>query len=284
MVLHRTWVRHNLDMPTHLPDAQAMDRLLGVFAAQEQSLAASLAIARAAFDHPTNKGDAFEAAVRTFLSAHLPRKYATGHGEAIDRHGSRSSQLDIVVANTDHPIVYDIETAGLYLAEGVSAVGEAKAQMNPDKLEDILDKGRRLRQLKPLLMGDDVVHAGEEDRGRFVESIPYFALVAESTMAGKTILKTLQEAPGPDPENRGQVLPTSLDALFVLNRGVFIHYGRGRGALNYTMPGGEKRGGWLWQSTDHVLASLFIWLNASMPTVERHTPIGQLYLTSVEES
>ena len=265
-------------------DPAVVERLRAAFASDDLVLRAALTKARADFDHRGIKGDAVEIATRSFLRSHLPRKFDVGTGEVIDRYGARSSQLDVIVLNDEQPFVHGLDTSGMYLAEGVSAVGEVKSSMGTKDLADILAKGGRLRTLRPTPLSGDTIHGNPHDIARFVMSFAYFGLALESSMTTEAIYDALVAEEEVDaPDGSGTRLP-KLDALFVLDRGVFQHFGNGQGAFQFIQPDGQSLAGWAGSRSDGVLVSLFTWLNAVMPRVNRAGSIAVPYLVPSSSS
>lgn len=250
-------------------DPVVTQRLREALASQDIVLQASLAKSRSDFNHAGNKGDAVESAVRQFLRAHLPRKFDIGTGEVIDRFGNRSPQADVIVLNDEQPFVHPPETNGVYLAEGVSAVGEVKAVMGSKELNDILDKAERVKAIRPSISVGSTVRGNPGDLARFVDKIPYFALVLETSVKFERIHELLTS-------ERGQ----HLDALFMLDRGTLENFGDGSGSMQYII-NGVSQPGW-WPSTDGgALASLFVWLNSVMPRVTHGTSVATQYFMAV---
>lgn len=262
--------------PTFAPTVT--NRLRHTFAAEDMILSAALKKARASFTHPGVKGDVVEVAVRSFLSSHLPRKFGVGTGEVIDRYGSRSSQLDVIVLNDEQPFVHDINTNGMYFAEGVSAVGEVKSSMGSRELLDILEKGEKLRTLRPTPLAGDQIQSSPGDISRFVASFPYFGLAIESSMTVSRILDTLNAASDvASPDGSGVMIP-KLDALFVLNRKVFTNFGHGTGSHKFMYADGTSATGWIAFEENGALVNLFAWLNAVIPRITRANSIAVPYL------
>lgn len=259
---------------TH-PEPAVGDRLTAAFAAEEALLRAALDKARADFDHRGVRGDAVERAVRLFLQRHLPRKFGVGTGEAIDRLGHRTSQLDVLVLNDEQPFIHEPDESGLYLVEGVSAVGEVKARLARADLEDILAKGERLRALAPTHTTGDIVRTNLSDRSRFVESVPYFGLALESRMSIELTLEVLNSNFTVTPDSR-PTLPT-LDALFVVGVGSFYNFWDGQGSHQFRSPQGLGTG-WIGPFPDNVLVGLFSWLNGTMSRITRANSIATPYL------
>lgn len=265
-------------------DPAVVERLRAAFASDDLVLRAALTKARADFEHRGMKGDVVEVATRSFLRSHLPRKFDVGTGEVIDRYGARSSQLDVIILNDEQPFVHGIDVNGMYLAEGVSAVGEVKSSMGTKDLADILEKGERLRKLRPMPLEGDTIRGNPHDIARFVTSFAYFGLALESSMASEAILKTLVAAEDVDsPDGSGARVP-KLDALFVLDRGVFQHFGNGKGSFQFIEADGNSLPGWVGSLGDGALVSLFTWLNAVMPRVNRAGSIAVPYFVASSPS
>jgi hypothetical protein len=92
--------------------------LLGAYAANKSMSASSKGVERQTF-------------IDSFLSQVLPSHFRFGSGDATDRTGNRSGQLDVVV---EYPFVPSLPIVGsektrLYLAEGISAVIEVKSDV-----------------------------------------------------------------------------------------------------------------------------------------------------------
>lgn len=259
-------------------DPAVAERLRRSFKAHEAALQASLERSRSQFDHPGSKGDAVEIAVRAFLRAHLPRRLEVGHGEVIDRFGNRSPQHDILLLSEDQPFVSESGAAGLYVCEGVAAVGEVKSVLGSREITDLKVKGTKLRALKVRYYPNDMIVANESDRNRYYASPPFFGVALESRYSTDAILESLQTFEDlPSSGLEGGVLPP-LDALFVLNRGTFINYGDGEGSLQFRYDDGTFCRGWTFLGSDDVLVHLFLWLHAVMPRVRRWGSVGIPYL------
>ncbi|WP_146244187.1 DUF6602 domain-containing protein [Curtobacterium sp. MCBD17_032] len=262
------------------------ERLGALFDVNEQKLRLALDEARASFDHRGIKGDVVEGAVRTFLRGHLQRVFDVGTGEVIDQFGHRSPQLDVVVSNSDQPFAYPIDASGLYLAEGVSAVGEVKSKLNSASLQDILTKGQQIRQIRPRPLQGDEVYGNPVDIDRYVMSLPYFAIAIESDISTESILKRLADAPllPAGATDSGRRLP-SLDMLVVLDRRMTAMFVMDGGSIHLLESDGSDVEGWGLVHPGRPLTDLFLWLNTNVTRVRRHTSIAIPYLvpTSREE-
>ncbi|GAA4160932.1 hypothetical protein GCM10022286_17740 [Gryllotalpicola daejeonensis] len=264
------------------PFPELLGRMRGAFDAEETRLRAALQQARSDFDHRGVRGDVLENAVRAFLRGHLPRRLDVGTGEVIDRYGTRSPQLDVIIANEDQPLVYGVEEPGLYLAEGVSAIGEVKTRLDGEALGDILRKGAQLRQMRMTPnVGDQVQHSNPSDIARFVMSFPFFAIAMESSLSLDTIQQRLTSEPlVPSSDGSGTQL-SKLDALFVLDKGVLLFVGDGTGQLQMETFDGQKVQGWGSTVQLGPLMELFMWINSVMPRVRRGISIALPYLTNM---
>lgn len=97
----------------------------------------------------STKGVERQTFIDSFLSQVLPNHFRFGTGDATDRAGARSGQLDVVV---EYPFVPSLPIVGsektrLYLAEGVSAVIEVKSDV-AGQWTEVESTVRQLSQLK----------------------------------------------------------------------------------------------------------------------------------------
>lgn len=271
------------DLPAgRLPtDADVQARIASAVSVNEELLRSALRSARKMFDHPGNKGDAVEQTVRQFLGKHLPVRLQVGQGEVIDRFGARSSQLDAIILNDDQPFNYGAENPATYVIEGVSAAAEVKSVMKSGELDDIIAKGAKFRTLRTTYGAGSQRFTNESDARRFYVSPPFFGVAIESPMPAQTILHRLldtEEVPSPEPS--GGTLPP-VDALFVLDRGIFINFGDGKGAFaSFDPVFGHYQEGWVYHGDENVLVSLFTWLHATMPRVLRFTSVAVPYFAA----
>ena len=271
-------------LTTQQTDPAIRERLRRALSVNESLLKSALERARASHDHAGTKGALVEEAVRAFLRGHLPRRLDIGNGEVIDRYGSRSSQMDVVILTEDQPFVHGPDTPGMYLVEGVSAAAELKSTLGTKELRDVLEKGKKYRALKATQSrGDTRQPPSPSDARRFYASAPYFCLALETKVAPTTILEILQAAPDvPSPESGGGTLPV-LDALFTLDRGVFINFGDGEGSFTVVKPDGNFYSGWVYMGEQEPLVQLFTWLHAVMPRINRSSSIVIPYLSFLSD-
>jgi hypothetical protein len=275
-----TVYREGKSLETTQTHHEIRERLRRALSVNEVFLKAALERARASHDHAGTKGALVEEAVRSFLRGHLPRRLDIGHGEVIDRFGSRSPQMDAVILTEDQPFVHGPDTPGMYLVEGVSAAAELKSALGQKELQDALEKGQKFRKLRATYSrGDTRQPPSPSDAKRFYASAPYFCLALETKIAPTKILEILQSTPDvPSPEPDGPRLP-ALDALFTLDKGVYINFGDGEGSFAFAKPDGSFYSGWVYLGDQEPLVHLFTWLHAVMPRVNRFSSIATPYLS-----
>jgi len=259
--------------------------LRAMLEALDRSLAAALEHSRGAFQHAGTQGDAAERALRETLDAHLPRYYAVGTGEVIDRADTRSGQVDVIIANQDQPFRTGIDQPGVFFIDGVGAAGEVKSRLTAQELARALAGATRFKKLRGQDYGINF-GANTSDQRRFFDCPPYFLFAFESSLAPATLMKRLQSTPlvtGAD----GSGDPLSpLDGVFILGQGVAINYGDGQGTLGYRYESGPHAGqiatGWVWQPrTEGVFIYLLLWLSSVMPRFIRFESVALDYLVKL---
>lgn len=223
---------------------------------------------RAKFQHSGNKGATAEAIVRSVLRDYMPRAYGVGHGEIIDSKGRRSAQTDIVIVTGEHPFTFTTEDPGLFLVEGVFALGEVKSVLTSQELERTITNALKFRELKCDPIGMTMLHTmNDSDHKRFVGNPPYFLFAFESQIATETIRQRLIAQ-----NNR------SLDAVYILNQGVLLDCGDGQGSTQLVGTNGAKLTGWNpVQDSQRPLACLLFWLSG-IPEVHHGNNIMTKYL------
>ena len=254
-----------MDEPTD--GEEQRENFKALFRAVEQQVQASLSEARAGLKHGGAKGSRVEEGVRRAVRRHLPGAYRVGHGEVIDSQGRRSAQSDLIVTNSDHPFTYDEDTPGLYVIEGVAAVGEIKANLTSDELTKAIENSARFKRLRAHPGQGTLAHSNPSDLARFYSSPPWFLLSLESQLTVSTVARRFEES-GAD----------SGDAFFLLDRGIGIDFGDGEGAFKYDSGDGKKTEGWRYHEVGNVLFTLFAWLTSVMPRPVRFEPILPRYL------
>lgn len=258
--------------PIRVPTQDAL--FAAVFSSVEDQLRASLSVARGKYEHRGEKGVDVESAVRDVLREYLPRIYGIGHGEIIDSHGRRSAQTDIVITNPDHPFTFMSEKPGLFVVEGVSAVGEVKAVLTSTGLNNAIANSRQFKQLNVEPGKYSLTKSNESDIARYHRCPPYFLFAIESQLTIEKVADIVEKAAAED----GPIL----DAIFPIDRGYAIDFGDGQGAFKATS-GGQSAQGWGWLDEGRTLFTMFAWLSAVMPRIVRFEPILPRYLLGVKE-
>lgn len=116
-------------------------------AAEELELAKRSAFA---FEHKGIRGDERAAALANFFRKHLPSNIAVAKGEAMDHHGRRTGQLDLILYDADiaAPITEQLENV-LVPAESLLAVVEVKSSLSQTELNKCYGAAQKVRRLRP---------------------------------------------------------------------------------------------------------------------------------------
>lgn len=77
-----------------------MHTIFGIFDDAARQMRDQLSQTRHSLSHALSKGESNEAIVRTFLGERLPRSVGVTRGQLIDKLGSRSKQLDVILYNS----------------------------------------------------------------------------------------------------------------------------------------------------------------------------------------
>ena len=138
-----------------------------------------------------------------FLSGVLPSPFRLGTGDATDKSGKRSGQLDVVIENSFCPSLPIIGCGGirLYLAEAIAAVIEVKSSVE-SQWKQVIETASKLSPLQRELRGHSYV--GREPATR----IPFFAVGYEGWKKEDTVKEKLKEG--------------DIDGILVIDPGVFV--------------------------------------------------------------
>ena len=235
---------------------------------------ATLVEARASFEHSGNKGSAVEESVRIVLRKYLPRVAAIGQGEVVDSHGNRSRQTDVVVVSEDHPRIYEENGPSLFFVEGVTAAGEVKSVLTSEELRRSVEAASIFKRLRADPGQGAMTNANPSDLARFAKCPPYFLFALESAIGRDKIAQVVNELFAEDPTRADN----SLDAIFVLGRGLWIHLGDGQGGYAVLRPDGQLASGWFMPDSEDLLYDFIAWLTIVMPRIIRARPILASYL------
>lgn len=240
----------------------------------EAQMTHSLSEIRLKFENSSNKGTGLEGIFRHFLRCYLPRTKSVGHGEIIDSFGHRSPQIDVAITFDNHPFTFTENAAGIFMIEGVAAIGEIKTSLTTDELRRTISVSQKTKELKRCLTkGSKLIIPPGFDQ-RFLNVPPYFLFAYESQITLTKICEILNEIPhtGDNP-----LAGTSfVDGVFVLNRGAILDFYPGSG-LSAVSKDGTQLTGWVPFDNGDALRPLLDWLYATMYQVEDSTPLMWRY-------
>jgi hypothetical protein len=90
--------------------------------------------------HNLMKGQEAERIVRTFLSHHLPKRFAVGSGFIIDPNDSVSKQTDVIIYDAINcPVLRASDIAAIFPSDNVTAIVEVKSQLDKQRLEEAFE-------------------------------------------------------------------------------------------------------------------------------------------------
>lgn len=262
----------------------------------ERGLQLALESGRLESAHSLSVGERAEIAVRSTLRDYLPAGHGVGHGHVYDAYGDGSKQTDVIITNSDHPLSFPEERAGIYVVDGVAAAGEVKARLTTSKLDDCVKKGRKFKRLRMTISeGDHAITQKHSDYMRQVGLVPpYFVIAFANNISLDTLGEKLQAADlvyPPDgksegPEDAGNEPQPPLDAVCILGEGVYL-YIRPDNPLGIRIgitphDGSPKtvvdRAGFAFIPTEAPLAFTLSWLHSAMPRILRGRSVFAPYL------
>jgi hypothetical protein len=114
---------------------------------------------RSALVHPTDRGDASEAAWLSMLGNYLPKRYQAARAHVVDSEGNFSRQIDVLIFDRQYsPFIFKIEGGTYVPAESVYAVFEVKQTINSSHIsyaQNVVASVRALQRTSLL-----IPHAG----------------------------------------------------------------------------------------------------------------------------
>lgn len=234
----------------------------------ESQMQQSLDETRLKFKNSTNKGSDLENVLRDFLRSYLPRNKSVGHGEIIDSFGHRSPQSDVVIVFDDHPYTFTENTPGIFLIEGVGAIGEVKTVLTSDELRKTIYSSQKTKKLKRKLSKGSKLTIPVGFDQRFLNVPPIFLFAFESQISMKKICEILNE----QTYNRENLLHGTnfIDGVFILNQGAILNFQPNGGFITRSKQG-ERLTGWIPFEGDS-LRPLLEWLYATMYQMEHTQP------------
>jgi hypothetical protein len=101
------------------------------------------------FDHNGLRGGKREEGVRKFLTEQLPQRLRVVTGQAVDRFGNRSGQLDVMIYDASINPAFMADEAHLLPAEALLAIVEVKTELSVAEWQKIASSVGKIRQLMP---------------------------------------------------------------------------------------------------------------------------------------
>ena len=102
------------------------------------------------FDHNGIRGDERAAAVKNFLTSHLPTAFGLAKGEAIDYQDRRTGQLDLFIFDKAGCSPLSIQTENVLIpCEGLYVVIEVKSVLSQKELNTCYAAAAKVRALHP---------------------------------------------------------------------------------------------------------------------------------------
>ena len=196
--------------------------------------------------------------VSYFLAKYLPRKYALGTGQIIDRYGGMSLQRDIVVYDAlNCPLLLIKEGYQIFPVEAVLGIVEVKSVLDARSLKESVEN---IRSAKNLVRNEPVAGSVFAYRSSYGHNPPMEAVARAFQDATKEIV----------PRHR-------IDFLCVLTDGLLREY---KGRPDW----GEKRCSLeIWQTVTTPLLLFLSWLlqlieerQSSMPDIVGYATGGEL--------
>ncbi|NBP36637.1 MAG: hypothetical protein EBV01_14755 [Betaproteobacteria bacterium] len=233
---------------------------------------------RARYSNSTIKGTRNEIIIQEFLRQLLPAYMKIGNGEVIDTEGNRSSQTDIIVADSMlQPFIKNYSIPELFIVEAVTCGGESKAILTKENLQDCLKKSDHFKKLNHKPAPSLRFNVNQSDLERFFNRKPFFTFAFESSLEISEVQTIL------DIYYKGKDINTQLDAIFILNKGSIINFGDGKGDWQFINPGDEITEGFIPVCDEKKVILCFIsWLFRVMhktiaftDPISRYLPINQ---------
>lgn len=227
--------------------------------------------------HKGNKGSNVEQSLRDFLKEFLPPYNRIGEGEIIDTEDKYSTQIDIVVTNEHQPYLNDLGKPSIFFIEGIACAGEVKSILNSQDLEKILNNSLKYKELKVTVPTGSMICINDSDRLRFIEKRPYFLFAFESQIT----LTYITEKIIIFNKEKKLSINQQIDAVFILDKGVIINFGDGKGSFRFITNLGESKPGIVQipkENDDKILLNFLSWISMSTPKFSTFSSILTPYL------
>jgi hypothetical protein len=184
--------------------------------------------------HKGAKGTEAEGLMKTFLSKHLPTRFAVSSGFIIDKRNEVSKQTDVVIYDAFNCPVYRASDDGaIFPNDNVAAVVEVKAALDKDKLIEACENIRAAKRLAKTPIPDDLP---------FLVSTQTLGCIFayRSSITLKKIVEHYRKFLG----DKGFNTKDHVDIIAVLDRGIITFIAQPKGD-DWTMavldgPGGQE--------------------------------------------
>ncbi len=234
----------------------------GILKVLAKKLAINLEEIRVSHKHKGVRGATSESIIREFLKKYLPPENRVGDGEVIDTKGSISTQLDVIITNSDHPYLNDLKDPGLFIIEGVSCCGEVKTNLSSKDIDTLIQSCITYKNLAPKSQKGSSVYGNNSDINRFVNHRPYFLFAFESQLK----IEKINEKLNAYYKQHNTPVVQQIDAVFCLDRGAIINFGDGKGSFQYSTMSKKSVPGLVITkyNGEETLIELMSWLSISM--------------------
>lgn len=111
------------------------------------------------FEHNGLSGEVREYFVDTFLKKIIPESMGIGSGKVVDRSGSLSQQIDLIIYEKKFPILTFTESRKVYPIESVVATIEVKSTLSGDNLKAAFDNCKSITDLHPTVEQNQLTEA-----------------------------------------------------------------------------------------------------------------------------
>jgi len=175
--------------------------------------------------HSGLKGEEREEIVKEFLKKYLHKRFAVVKGEIVATNGKTSKQQDVIIYDlTKCPLLYNERSIQILPSEGVYVVIEVKSKLNEDKLKKSIKNISSVKKLpkkafiKEKKFYTEVVSELGKRKNYFNTMGILFAFSSELKLS--TLKKKVKE----NYKKLKIPLQNQIDFIFILDRGLLIHY------------------------------------------------------------
>lgn len=202
---------------------------------------------------PQEVSDRRESVVKRLLEKYFPFPFRIAKGNVIDSYGQRSASIDCLVLNPDHPFTVSDDLFSLILADGVDFAIEVKPSLqSKSEIERSLHQIQTVKQLTKVRSGQI---GGASSHCQKIPGI----IFSNSAYAD---LELLANVIASYYEKHKIKRAHQFDIIVINNRSLLLNLRRG----SYCEPASQSinDGLYAWETGDHTLAALLMFLN-TMP-------------------